>query len=129
MTGAQGGSSYELPYLGRMAFENSVANPGSGSRTVVAEQDDTSPTSDTDVNGQVYVYAGDKKSSGSPVERAGLSGGSLYGIKVLVNGSSGHGVLEEGLGRRRHVPVRRDRRQRRPQERQRRLERRGITDR
>ena len=28
VTGAQGGSSYELPYLGRMAFENSVANPG-----------------------------------------------------------------------------------------------------
>ena len=27
VTGAQGGSSYELPYLGRMAFENAVANP------------------------------------------------------------------------------------------------------
>ncbi len=87
VTGAQAGSSYELPYLGRMAFENSVANPGTGARTVVAEQDDTSPTSDTDVNGQVYVYAGDKKSSGSLVERAGLTGGNLYGIKVLVNGS------------------------------------------
>jgi hypothetical protein len=87
VTGAQGGSSYELPYLGRMAFENSVANPGTGDRTVVAEQDDTAPTSDSDVNGQVYVYAGDKKSSGSLVERAGLTGGNLYGIKVLVNGS------------------------------------------
>jgi hypothetical protein len=87
VTGVQGGSSYELPYLGRMSFENSVANPATGDRTVVAEQDDTAPVSDSDVNGQVYVYAGDKKSSGSPVERAGLTGGNLYGIKVLVNGS------------------------------------------
>ena len=81
VTGALAGSSYELPYLGRMAFENAVANPGTGDRTVVVEQDDTSPTSDTDVNGQVYVYAGDKKSSGSLVERAGLTGGNLYGIR------------------------------------------------
>jgi Bacterial protein of unknown function (DUF839) len=87
VTGSQGGVSYELPYLGRMAFENSVANPGTGDRTIVAEQDDTTPTAQVPNNGQVYVYAGDKKSSGSPVERAGLTGGSLYGIKVLVNGS------------------------------------------
>ena len=87
VTGSQAGSTYELPYLGRMAFENAVANPGTGARTVVVEQDDTAPTSDTDVNGQVYVYAGDKKSSGSLVERAGLTGGNLYGIQVRVGGA------------------------------------------
>ena len=38
--------------------------------------DDTSPT------GELYVYVGDKKKTGNPAERAGLTGGTLYGIKV-----------------------------------------------
>jgi hypothetical protein len=72
------GNSYELPWLGKFAFENSLANPGTGDRTVVVSQDDQGGGL-----GQVYVYAGDKKSSGAtPVERAGLTGGGVYGIKV-----------------------------------------------
>jgi hypothetical protein len=69
------GTSYQLPYLGRMAFENVVANPGTGDRTVVGETDDGP-------GGQVYFYYGDKQATGNPVEQAGLSGGSLYGLKV-----------------------------------------------
>ena len=38
--------------------------------------DDTTPT------GQVYIYVGEKKATGNPAERAGLTGGKLYGIKV-----------------------------------------------
>jgi hypothetical protein len=73
-----GGTSYETPWFGKMAFENSLANPGTGDRTVVVSQDDQGGD-----RGQVYVYAGDKKATGStPVERAGLTGGTLYGIKV-----------------------------------------------
>jgi hypothetical protein len=61
-----------------MAFENSLANWGTGDRTVVVSQDDQGGG-----KGQVYVYAGDKKAAGSaPVDRAGLTGGTLYGIKV-----------------------------------------------
>ena len=30
----------------------------------------------------MYVYVGEKKASGNPAERAGLTGGTLYGIKV-----------------------------------------------
>ena len=72
------GKSYELPWLGKFAFENSLANPGTGDRTVVISQDDQGGGL-----GQVYLYAGDKKSSGAtPVEQAGLTGGNLYGIKV-----------------------------------------------
>jgi hypothetical protein len=72
------GKSYELPWLGKIAFENSLANAGTGDRTVVVSQDDQGGGL-----GQVYVYAGDKSSSGAnPVERAGLTGGNLYGIKV-----------------------------------------------
>lgn len=71
------GQSYELtPWLGTMAFENSVANPGTGEKTTVAETDDTSP------GGQVYIYNGTKQSTGNEVQRAGLTNGKLFGIKV-----------------------------------------------
>ena len=72
------GKSYELPWLGKFSFENSLANPGTGDRTVVVSQDDQGGGL-----GQVYVYAGDKKATGAtPVEKAGLTGGGLYGIRV-----------------------------------------------
>lgn len=70
------GTSWELPALGKFSWENSVANPGTGDKTVVIGLDDSSPT------GQVYVYVGEKSGSGSPVDRAGLTGGNLYGVKV-----------------------------------------------
>jgi hypothetical protein len=69
--GQQHGTTYELPRLGRMAFENSVANPFPQDKTIVAETDDTTP-------GEVYFYVGSKQSSGSPIERAGLHNGALY---------------------------------------------------
>jgi hypothetical protein len=69
------GTSWELPHLGKFSWENSVARPRSGEQTVVVGLDDSTP-------GQVYVYLGEKRRSGSPVEQAGLVGGKLYGIKV-----------------------------------------------
>jgi hypothetical protein len=73
--GAQDGNSYELAWLGNMAYENVVANTHTGNRTVVAVTDDGQ-------NGQVYFYAGDKKATGNAVEQAGLTGGHLLGIHV-----------------------------------------------
>jgi hypothetical protein len=73
--GPLGGVSYELPRLGKMSWENSVAHPDAGLKTIVVALDDSSP-------GQVYVYVGNKQWSGNPVERAGLMNGRLYGIKV-----------------------------------------------
>src|SRR5262249_43679268 len=73
--GDEAGNSYEIPWLGNMAFENSVANPGTGDTTMVALTDDTTP-------GQVYFYFGEKQDTGTALEKAGLVGGSLYGIKV-----------------------------------------------
>jgi len=72
---AEDGTSYELAALGKFSWENSVANPATGTKTVVVGTDDSTP-------GQVYVYVGDKKRSGNPAEQAGLTGGKLYGIKV-----------------------------------------------
>lgn len=75
------GTSYELPALGKASWENIVANPGTGAKTVVVGLDDSS-------GGQVYIYAGDKRDSGNPVEKAGLTNGVLYGLKI-------DGVTEE----------------------------------
>ena len=69
------GNSYELPAVGKMSFENVVANYGTGDKTVVMGLDDSG-------GGQVYLYAGTKTSSPDPIVAAGLDNGSLYGIKV-----------------------------------------------
>jgi hypothetical protein len=81
--GPEHGRAYQLPYLGRLAFENVVANPGSGDVTIAVALDDV-------IQGQVYVYVGRKTSQGNPVERAGLHGGQLYGVRVT-NGGAAYG--------------------------------------
>ncbi len=75
VTGPDAGTSYELPYLGKFAWENSVAMPDSGDKTIVVGLDDGT-------GGQVYVYVGDKQATGNTVEKAGLTNGVLYGVKV-----------------------------------------------
>jgi hypothetical protein len=74
-SGPDTGISYELASLGNMAFENVVASPYAGDKTVVGEMDDGQ-------NGQVYFYFGDKQATGNAVQQAGLAGGTLYGIHV-----------------------------------------------
>jgi hypothetical protein len=78
VTGPDAGSAYDLGALGRASWENHVAKPGGGAATVVVGLDDTSPPN----NGQVYVYVGTKKATGNDVEKAGLTGGTLYGLKI-----------------------------------------------
>ena len=76
-TGAEAGTMYELPYLGKFSWENSVASPFASDKTIVVGMDDSTP-------GQVYVYVGNKNSNGANViEKAGLHGGKLYGVAVL----------------------------------------------
>lgn len=75
VTGEKTGVSYELPHLGKFAWENAVANPRTGIKTVVMGMDD-SP------GGQVYVYVGEKRNVGNPAELAGLVGGNLHALKV-----------------------------------------------
>jgi len=80
-SGDELGTTYELPYLGKFSWENSVAHPNAGDRTIVVGLDDSTP-------GQVYVYVGEKSMTGNPVERSGLQGGKLYGIKVTNGGAN-----------------------------------------
>jgi len=70
------GVTYEIPRAGKASWENVVPSPKAGKTTVVASLDDSG-------GGQVYFYAGTKTNSGSPVERAGLTNGTLYGLRVV----------------------------------------------
>ena len=76
VTGPEAGTSYELPYLGKFAWENAVAHPDPGAKTVVVGMDDGP-------GNQVYVYVGDKTTTGTAPQKAGLTGGKLYGVKVV----------------------------------------------
>lgn len=73
-SGEYNGISYELPHLGRVAWENLLALPNAGKRTVVIGMDDFP-------GGHVYVYVGKKRRIGNPVEKAGLVGGVLYTVR------------------------------------------------
>ncbi|MBC7894937.1 MAG: hypothetical protein H7066_05970, partial [Cytophagaceae bacterium] len=73
--GRHHGTTFELPSLGRMAWENAVASPYEQDKTVVAGSDDTGP-------GRIAVYVGMKRDHGIPIEAAGLHGGALYAVSV-----------------------------------------------
>jgi len=73
--GRDHGVSYELPSLGRIAWENAVASPYEQDKTVVVGTDDSTP-------GKVTVYVGQKRGEGNPVEEAGLHGGVRYAVSV-----------------------------------------------
>ena len=72
---AMTGDSWQLPALGKLSWENCVANPDTGVKTVVVGTDDGT-------GGQVYVYVGTKQKTGNPAEKAGLANGTLFGIKI-----------------------------------------------
>lgn len=75
-TGSENGTAYDLAALGKFAHENAVANGTiAQDKTIVLGTDDGT-------NGQVYVYVGTKQSTGSAVDKAGLTNGKLYGFKV-----------------------------------------------
>ena len=76
-TGPDAGKAWQLPYLGKFAWENSVASPFPQAKTIVMGLDDDGVT-----DSQVYVWIGQKQSTGLDIEKAGLQNGSLYGVQV-----------------------------------------------
>jgi RTX calcium-binding nonapeptide repeat (4 copies) len=89
--GAQDGNSYELAWLGNMAYENQLANPFTGDKTVVGLLNDTAAAGNNapgtsafsgNDRGEVYFYVGDKQATGLAIDKAGLTGGGMYGVKV-----------------------------------------------
>jgi hypothetical protein len=70
------GTAYQLPALGLFSWENTLEAPVRSARTVVLGNEDANP-------GQIRVYVGDKQRKGNPVERAGLTNGSLFVLDAL----------------------------------------------
>jgi hypothetical protein len=101
-TGPHAGEAWQLPRFGKMSYENAVASPHPQLKTVVMLTDDgalsTAGTASA-FPSEVFVYVGTKTNQGNAVERAGLTNGSLYGLKVSLGGQP---VAEEsndfGLG-------------------------------
>lgn len=75
VTGSAMNQTWQLPHLGKFSWENSVASPFAQQKTIVMGTDDSTP-------GQVYMYVGNKTSTGNDIERAGLTNGNLYGVRV-----------------------------------------------
>src|SRR5262245_12833852 len=93
VTGPNNGDSYTLPLFGRHSWENLLANPDSGDTTlVIADEDDTLMTS------KVFIYVGAKQSGAglNDIQKAGLTGGTLYNLKD--NGNGTFSVVADGLG-------------------------------
>ena len=88
-TGPHAGEAWQLPRLGRLAFENAVASPYPQAKTIVIATDDgalsTAPNASA-FPSEVYVYVGTKQRRGTIIEQAGLTNGSLLGLTVTVNG-------------------------------------------
>ncbi|TAL40768.1 MAG: hypothetical protein EPN91_12450 [Salinibacterium sp.] len=83
------GNSYQLPAFQGGKWENIVANPATGDSTVVAGTSDLR-------GGAVSIYVGTKKSSGNPVQKAGLTGGTLYRVSVAGMSSEDPGANWSG---------------------------------
>lgn len=84
-----GANAYELPWMGRIAFENVLASPTPQAVTVVMATDDADWVTDpnqTPSPSELYMYLGLKRAGGTEIERAGLVGGSLYGLRVPIAG-------------------------------------------
>ncbi|WP_259724175.1 ExeM/NucH family extracellular endonuclease [Synechococcus sp. CS-1332] len=62
----ENGTAWELPHGGLFAWENNIANPLAQRKTIVMGLDDSN-------GGQLYLWVGNKQTSGNVVERAGLT--------------------------------------------------------
>ncbi len=89
VTGALAGTTYELPYAGKFAWENAVASPYPQSKTILAGLDDSSRNFSSEGAAdpsEVYFQIGNKLTgTGNPVADAGLLNGTLYGMKVATD--------------------------------------------
>jgi hypothetical protein len=75
------GELHTLPKLGRSNKENSVVQPGQGTRTVIFPTEDGPATLDN----QLYMYVGkkDRSAKASVLARNGLDNGTLYVFRSL----------------------------------------------
>lgn len=85
ITGPASGTSWELPWTGKYAWENHVASPFAQDKTIVMGLDDSSrnfSSEGTPTPSEVYVWVGQKQTTGLDIDKAGLRTGVLNGIRV-----------------------------------------------
>jgi uncharacterized protein YjiK len=74
--GPDAGKSYHLAHFGFTNFENVVLSPKAQDKTIAIMTNDSG-------DGEVFVYIGTKNNTGTTEpEKAGLAGGTLYGLAV-----------------------------------------------
>ncbi|WP_334144005.1 hypothetical protein [Rhabdothermincola sp.] len=71
------GKAYQLPRLGLASWENMVPAPNETDTTTVMGLEDGPST-----GSQLWIYTGTKTSSGSPMDRAGLTNGTNHVLQV-----------------------------------------------
>jgi len=90
VTGPEAGNSWELPWAGKSGWENHVTSPLAQNKTIVMGLDDSSRnfvSEGATQPSEVYVWVGNKQSTGSEIEKAGLRFGVLSGVRVGVPGN------------------------------------------
>ena len=84
-SGPNQGESWELPRIGRSPWENLVATPHAKDKTILFALEDgnlnTAPVPENNPC-ELYLYIGTKQETGSEIERAGLTNGKLYGVRL-----------------------------------------------
>ncbi|MCX7041435.1 MAG: hypothetical protein NT117_01835 [Gammaproteobacteria bacterium] len=75
--GRQHGTTYELPGVGKAAWENLLASPYPQDLTIVAGMDDGALNAS-----KLYFYLGEKQAKGGPIELAGLANGANFQVSI-----------------------------------------------
>ena len=84
-TGPNAGQLWELPRMGRGPWENVVASPHGKDKTIIVILDDGNASTEPKAESgpcQLFIYVGTKQETGSEIERAGLTNGKLYGVRL-----------------------------------------------
>ncbi len=91
------GKAQQLPRLGLFAWENTLVGQNQGDTTYVMGQEDVA-------SGQVWLYVGEKQSSGNAFDKAGLTNGDSHVIDLLNESVSNDAQFRTTYGKFNPVP-------------------------
>ena len=92
------GVAWQLPRLGLFSWENTIVAPTRGDTTVVVGNEDAAA-------GQLRVYWGTKRATGTEVERAGLTNGANHVLAVAGAAVTTDAAFRAAYGKGAAVPV------------------------